>query len=246
MKPVRIGCSGWNYKHWRNGVFYPPRLPPRRWLEFYARHFDTVEVNSTFYRLPRARARSPTGFARRPPGFVFAVKMSRYADAHQAAARASRRASSSSTTAIRAAGRVAEARPGPLAAAAGLPARRRAARGGARAAACRAGTASSSAHESWFVETVYELLRAHGVALVIGDTPERAVPDARAHGRLDVRRFHYGHARARRQLLGARAGGVGAPDRRLGRGAARSSRTSTTTGTATPSRNGLGCGPARS
>ena len=56
MKPIRIGCSGWNYKHWRNGVFYPPRLTPRRWLEHYARHFDTVEVNSTFYRLPRETA----------------------------------------------------------------------------------------------------------------------------------------------------------------------------------------------
>ena len=52
MREVRVGCSGWNYDHWRNGVFYPPRLPPSRWLEFYARHFDTVEVNATFYRLP--------------------------------------------------------------------------------------------------------------------------------------------------------------------------------------------------
>jgi uncharacterized protein YecE (DUF72 family) len=34
VKPIRIGCSGWNYKHWRDGVFYPPRLPQRRWLEF--------------------------------------------------------------------------------------------------------------------------------------------------------------------------------------------------------------------
>ena len=73
----RIGCSGWNYAHWRNGVFYPPRCAQRNWLEFYARHFDTVEVNSTFYRLPRepsvARRLEQT-----PEGFTFAVKVSRY------------------------------------------------------------------------------------------------------------------------------------------------------------------------
>jgi len=55
-RPVRVGLSGWNYAHWRNGVFYPPRLPASRWLEFYAERFDTVEVNSTFYRLPRRDA----------------------------------------------------------------------------------------------------------------------------------------------------------------------------------------------
>jgi uncharacterized protein YecE (DUF72 family) len=73
---VHIGCSGWNYKHWR-GTFYPPRLPQKDWLDWYARHFQTVEVNNSFYRLPeettfeRWRAQSP-------PGFVFAVKASRY------------------------------------------------------------------------------------------------------------------------------------------------------------------------
>src|SRR3954452_7041140 len=49
-RPVRIGCSGWQYKSWRE-TFYPPKLPQRRWLEHYATQFDTVEVNSTFYRL---------------------------------------------------------------------------------------------------------------------------------------------------------------------------------------------------
>jgi uncharacterized protein YecE (DUF72 family) len=76
-RPVRIGCSGWNYAHWRNGVFYPPRLPASTWLEHYARFFDTVEVNATFYRLPK-----PSSVAhwveQSPPGFAFAVKASRY------------------------------------------------------------------------------------------------------------------------------------------------------------------------
>ena len=53
MKSARIGCSGWNYADWRGG-FYPQREPQRRWLQIYAAHFDTVEVNATFYRLPAA------------------------------------------------------------------------------------------------------------------------------------------------------------------------------------------------
>ena len=47
MKPIHIGCSGWNYKDWREHV-YALGVPPRRWLEHYAELFDTVEVNSTF------------------------------------------------------------------------------------------------------------------------------------------------------------------------------------------------------
>lgn len=74
---VRIGCSGWNYAHWRNGVFYPPRCPAREWLRFYAQSFDTVEVNTTFYRLPKREAVS-RWVEESPDGFVFAVKVSRY------------------------------------------------------------------------------------------------------------------------------------------------------------------------
>ena len=66
MKPAHIGCSGWQYRDWRER-FYPPKLPQRRWLEHYASEFDTVEVNSTFYRLakPEAVARWVAGDARR-------------------------------------------------------------------------------------------------------------------------------------------------------------------------------------
>ena len=48
---LRIGTSGYQYDHWR-GVFYPEGLPRREWFAHYARHFDTVEINNTFYRLP--------------------------------------------------------------------------------------------------------------------------------------------------------------------------------------------------
>jgi len=76
VKPLRVGCCGWIYAHWR-GVVYPPGLPVRRWLEHYATLFDTVEVNATFYRLPTERA--ARGWAEQtPPGFLFAVKGSRY------------------------------------------------------------------------------------------------------------------------------------------------------------------------
>jgi len=74
---LRIGCSGWNYDHWRNGVFYPPRLASRNWLRFYAEHFDTVEINSTFYRLPRTTAVA-RWVEESPDDFTFAVKVSRY------------------------------------------------------------------------------------------------------------------------------------------------------------------------
>jgi len=74
---VLVGCSGWNYAHWRHGVFYPERCPPARWLRYYAQFFDTVELNNTFYRLPRTAAVA-RWVAESPAGFVFAVKVSRY------------------------------------------------------------------------------------------------------------------------------------------------------------------------
>jgi uncharacterized protein YecE (DUF72 family) len=71
-----IGTSGWQYAHWR-GRLYPAGLPQRRWLEHYAERFATVEVNATFYRLPRAA--TVEDWARRTPDdFVVAVKASRY------------------------------------------------------------------------------------------------------------------------------------------------------------------------
>ena len=77
QRSIRIGCSGWNYAHWRNGVFYPPRLPASKWLEHYAQFFDTVEVNATFYRLPRAR-RSRAGSRSRRRASSSRSRRSRY------------------------------------------------------------------------------------------------------------------------------------------------------------------------
>lgn len=76
MVTPRIGCSGWNYKAWR-GHFYPDDLPSTQWLSRYAGVFDTVEVNSTFYRLPEAS--SFADWRRQTPSdFLMAVKASRY------------------------------------------------------------------------------------------------------------------------------------------------------------------------
>jgi uncharacterized protein YecE (DUF72 family) len=76
MERVRIGCSGWSYGDWRGGL-YPEGLPQRRWLERYAEVFDTVEVNATFYRLPK-RSIVESWVEQVPGDFLFAVKASRY------------------------------------------------------------------------------------------------------------------------------------------------------------------------
>ena len=73
---IRVGCSGWQYKHWR-GDFYPYELPQKRWFDHYALTFDTVEINNSFYRLPEAST-----FAKwreqAPKHFLYAVKASRF------------------------------------------------------------------------------------------------------------------------------------------------------------------------
>lgn len=74
---IFVGTSGYNYRHWCNGVFYPPELPQRRWLEFYGEHFDTVELNVTFYRLPKQEV-FEGWYRRTPKGFLFALKGSRF------------------------------------------------------------------------------------------------------------------------------------------------------------------------
>jgi len=175
--PVTIGCSGWNYAHWRNGVFYPPRCAARNWLRFYARWFETVEVNSTFYRLPRATAVA-RWVEESPPGFTFAVKVSRYVthikrlvDAHEHLPLLLERIEPlrgspkmgpllwqlppTFTCDLDRLARVLDRLDGPER------------------------HAFEFRHPSWFREETYALLRAHGVALVIGDRPQ--VNDFQTH-----------------------------------------------------------------
>ena len=73
---IRIGTSGYHYKHWR-GPFYPPKTPANQMLDLYCKHFDSLELNNSFYRLPTESAfddwRTIT-----PQNFVLAVKASRF------------------------------------------------------------------------------------------------------------------------------------------------------------------------
>ncbi|CAA9499414.1 MAG: protein of unknown function DUF72 [uncultured Sphingomonas sp.] len=78
MEPgaIRIGCSGWNYKHWRER-FYPKGVPVKRWFEHYSATFDTVEINNSFYMLPKAETFDKWR-EQAPPGFCYAVKANRF------------------------------------------------------------------------------------------------------------------------------------------------------------------------
>jgi len=73
---IRIGCSGWNYRHWR-GLFYPEKMAAKNWFDFYAEQFDTVEINNSFYRLPKAETFDKWR-TQAPPGFQYAIKANRY------------------------------------------------------------------------------------------------------------------------------------------------------------------------
>jgi len=174
---VRVGLSGWNYAHWRDGVFYPSRLPASRWLDFYAGRFDTVEVNSTFYRLPRRDAVA-RWVEQSPAGFLFAVKASRYLthvkrlrDLGPGLERFLERIEPLLDS----------PKLGPLLWQLPPTLRRdhdrlagaleRLPRGLRHCVEFR--------HPSWFVDDTYALLREHGVALVIADRPE--VNDFQAH-----------------------------------------------------------------
>jgi len=169
---IRIGCSGWNYAHWRHGVFYPERCPPARWLRYYAQFFDTVELNNTFYRLPRTSAVA-RWVADSPADFVFAVKVSRYVTHIK-------RLVDTDKHLPLLLGRLEpllrSPKLGPL-----LwqlpPTFKRDDERLATALAAFPPTlrhAVEFRHESWFAPEVIALLRAHNVALVIADRPEIA------------------------------------------------------------------------
>lgn len=73
---IRIGTSGWVYPHWR-GIFYPQDLRQPDWYHYYARHFDTVEINYSFYRLP-SKETFDKWRKQAPTGFIYAVKANRF------------------------------------------------------------------------------------------------------------------------------------------------------------------------
>jgi uncharacterized protein YecE (DUF72 family) len=196
---IRIGCSGWNYRDWR-GDLYPPGVPARRWLEVYAESFDTVEVNTTFYRLPDLAA-VRRWVAQTPDGFLFAVKSSRYLthvkrlqDVPDGAARLYERIAP-----LVDAGRL------------GcvlwqLPAnfRRDDERLAAALDALPAGRhALEFRHPSWFADDVLALLAERDAALVRGDDARRELPVRASPASWSYVRLHYG-ARGRNGNYGPR------------------------------------------
>jgi uncharacterized protein YecE (DUF72 family) len=189
VKAIRIGCSGWNYAAWRD-VLYPKGCPQRRWLQRYAEELDTVEVNNTFYRLPTAD--TVRGWVQQTPDdFVFAVKSSRYlthmkrlTDMDQGVRHLLERLDPLLRT----------PKMGPMLwqlpenfhrdderlvyALDHLPPGRH---------------AFEFRHESWFADAVLGLLRSHGVALCIGDHPERPWQTHDVTAGFSFVRLHYGH-----------------------------------------------------
>jgi uncharacterized protein YecE (DUF72 family) len=188
MKRVHIGCSGWNYRDWRER-FYPKGLPAARWLEHYAQAFDTVEVNSTFYRLPN-RSAVENWVRLTPRRFIFTVKASRYlthvkrlTGLDQGVRRYYERIEPLLES--RKLGPVLWQLPGNF--------QRDDER--LRVALQRLPTGRHCfefRHPSWFDEEIYRLLRRHRVALVIGDTPERPFQSHEFTAAWTLVRFHYG------------------------------------------------------
>jgi uncharacterized protein YecE (DUF72 family) len=188
MRTVRIGCSGWSYRDWREGLY--KGVPTKRWLERYAEEFDTVEVNATFYRL--AKRETVEGWVRQTPDrFCFAVKASRYlthirrlrGDLRQGIARFWE-----PLEPLRESGKL-----GPvlwqfpesfhrdeelLAAALDLM---------PEAAHC-----FEFRHRSWFADPVRRLLAGRGASLAIGHDARRELPEASPVGRFAYLRLHYG------------------------------------------------------
>jgi uncharacterized protein YecE (DUF72 family) len=71
---IHLGTSGFSYTEWRPS-FYPLELSPKRFLAFYAQHFDTTEINNTFYRLPTPKL-TEGWYAEVPENFLFTLKLS--------------------------------------------------------------------------------------------------------------------------------------------------------------------------
>jgi uncharacterized protein YecE (DUF72 family) len=188
MNPVRIGCSGWMYDDWR-GRLYPAREPKRRWLELYAAHFDTVEVNNTFYRL--ARPEMVRGWLEQtPPGFLFTVKASRYLT-HIRRLKDIEQPIRRFYEPLRAL--IDSDRLGPVLWQLPENFHRDDERLKGWLELLPDGMHTIEfRHESWFTPEVMELLRARGVALTIGDHPKRPFQSLEATAPWRFVRFHYG------------------------------------------------------
>jgi uncharacterized protein YecE (DUF72 family) len=187
--PIHVGCSGWNYRDWR-GAFYPEKLPASRWLEHYATRFQTVEVNSTFYRLAR-----PAAVARwleqTPPDFLFTVKASRYLTHYK---RLADIAQGIERFYAGIAPLAASPRLGPVLWQLPPDFKRDDERLAAALDALPPGRhAVEFRHPTWFTGDVFALLFERDVALAVGDDPRRPFVPLEVTASFAFVRFHHGH-----------------------------------------------------
>ena len=189
LLPVRVGCSGWQYRSWRE-VVYPAGCPQSRWLSRYAELFDTVEVNSTFYRL--ASPTAVAGWVRQTPeDFLFTLKASRFLT-HMKRLTDMEQGVERFYAAI--APLVGSPKLGPVLWQLPESFRRDDERlDGALQRLPPGRHCFELRHESWFDPDVYALLRERGVALAIGDHPERPWVRPELTADWTLIRFHYGH-----------------------------------------------------
>lgn len=189
---VLVGTSGWQYEDWR-GPVYPSDLPKSRWLAAYAERFHTVEVNNTFYHLPRAETFA--GWADgTPPDFVWAVKASRYITHVRRLRDCEQPVQLLWSRAVELGPRL-----GPilfqLPPSLAVDAPRLAGFLEARPPGMR--LAFEFRHRSWYRDEVLEMLDAAGAALVLADRPRARVPTLVTGGWSYVR-FHQGRVEAPR------------------------------------------------
>ena len=189
LLPARVGCSGWQYRAWRE-VVYPRGCPQSRWLARYAELFDTVEVNATFYRLA-----SPTAVAgwlsQTPEDFLFALKASRFLT-HMKRLTDMEQGVERFYAAI--GPLVGSPKLGPVLWQLPESFRRDDERLASALAQLPPGRhCFELRHASWFHSDVYSLLREHGVALAIGDHPQRPWVEPELTTDWTLVRFHYGH-----------------------------------------------------
>jgi uncharacterized protein YecE (DUF72 family) len=188
MRPVRIGCSGWNYDSWR-GRLYPQGMGPSRWLARYAETFETVEVNSTFYRLPSVKG-VERWVEQTPDDFVFAVKASRYLTHVK---RLRELGEGLERFYERIEPLVRSGKLGPVVWQLPPNFRRDDGRLAAALAALPPGRhCFEFRHPTWFAEPVYALLRGHGAALVIGDHPRWPFQARELTAGWTLARLHHG------------------------------------------------------
>jgi uncharacterized protein YecE (DUF72 family) len=176
------------YDDWR-GRLYPAGAPKRRWLELYAEKFDTVEVNSTFYRLPRREAVAAWA-SQTPAGFLFAVKASRYLTHVKRLTDVGEgiRRFFDAIEPLPAAGKL-----GPVLWQLPENFHRDDARLRGWLEALPGGMHTIEfRHPSWFSPEVFDALRERGVALAFGDHPERPFQSSQATAPWRYVRFHYG------------------------------------------------------